>query len=109
MQYGVIEVTLRQVHDLLAQNLRGAIADDEALSRMRGYVSRPSVEDALQRSSDTLFAFALRALRHVASETSESSRATIKRLRECMEPELTRALGRKQNTRALWIKKPPAR
>jgi hypothetical protein len=30
------------------------------------------------------------------------------RVRECMEPELTRALGRK-NTPALWIKKPPAR
>jgi hypothetical protein len=104
----IIEVTLRQVQDVLSQNLRGAIADAKAVSQIRGYLSRPSVQDGVHKSNDTIVAFALRAANQILSDLWAPPVVTIKRLRECFDDsELSRALGQSLPI-GFWIKKPPA-
>src|ERR671936_30842 len=94
MQYdSVIETTLSQVQNLVIKN-PGAIADPEVVSRVRGYISRPSVQDAMQRANDTLMLFALRTLNYLLADRSVSPHQTVNRLRDVMDdPELNRALN----------------
>jgi hypothetical protein len=63
------------------------------------------------RSNDTALCFVLRAVKHILSDKAQSPRAVLNRLWDALdEPELSRALGVKQNSRiSVWRKKPPAR
>jgi hypothetical protein len=111
MQYDrIIDVTLRQIHNVLSQTQRGTITGAEALSKIRGYLSRPAVQDAVHKSNDTIAAFALRAANQILSDLWAPSLVTINRLLECVgDPELNRALGNTLKTQSgFWIKKPPA-
>jgi hypothetical protein len=105
-----IDVTLRQIHNVLSQTQRGTITGAEALSKIRGYLSRPAVQDAVHKSNDTIAAFALRAANQILSDLWAPSLVTINRLLECVgDPELNRALGNTLKTQSgFWIKKPPA-
>ena len=71
MHYPIIEVTLRQICDILLASRRGIISDTEALNRIRAQIFRPSVQDAASRSGDTVFAFALRGLHRILSDRAE--------------------------------------
>jgi hypothetical protein len=106
----IIEVTLCQIQDVLSQILRGAIGDAEAVSQIRGCISRPSVQDAVYKSNDTIVAFALRAVNQILSDLLAPPVVTINRLMECMDDsELHRALGKTSSLPiGLRIKKPPA-
>jgi hypothetical protein len=61
----------------------GKLSDDALAMRLRELVRSQAVRSALERSSDTLFAFALRAVEQVISDQSRSSRETINRLWMC--------------------------
>jgi hypothetical protein len=55
---------------------------------------------ALERSSDTLLTFALRAVERVVSDQSQTNRETINRLWDILDdPHLNKALGLPQNSR----------
>jgi hypothetical protein len=105
-----VNTTLRQIHNVLSQTQRGTITGAEALSKIRGFVSRPAVQDAMHKSNDTMAAFALRAVNQILSDLWAPSLVTINRLLECIDdPELNRALGNTpKNQSGFWIKKPPA-
>jgi hypothetical protein len=68
--------------------------------RFRELVRSQAVRSALERSSDTLFAFALRALAQVISDQSRTNRETINQLWDALDdPHLNQALGLPQKSR----------
>jgi hypothetical protein len=107
----VIEATLRQVRHILINNpSSNGIADAEVLSRLRGYIARPSVQDAMQRANDTLILFALRAVNHLLVDQSTSPRLMVNRVREVMDDsELTRILAGNKVSPFEQLKKPRTR
>jgi hypothetical protein len=87
---------------LLWQNLPSIhnLSDAATVLRFRELVRSPAVRLALGRSSDTLLAFALRAVERVLSDQSQTHRDTINRLWDVLDdPYLNKALGLPQNSR----------
>jgi hypothetical protein len=87
---------------LLWQNLPSIhnLSDAATVLRFRELVQSPAVRLALERSSDTLLAFALRAVERVLSDQSQTHRDTINRLWDVLDdPYLNKALGLPQNSR----------
>ena len=100
----IIVDAIKVAQDLLAQNLPAAqnLSDAAAVMRFRELVRSQAVRSALERSSDTLFAFALRAVERVISDQSPTNRAMITRLWEVLdEPHLNQALGKPHNRRKM--------
>jgi|SRR6516164_310998 hypothetical protein len=98
----VIESAIKAAQNLLRQNLPPMhnLPDAATVTRVRDLVRSPAVQSALGRSSDTFFAFALRAVEHMVANQSRSDRETISRLRDILDdPHLNQALGLPQNYR----------
>jgi hypothetical protein len=68
--------------DLLLQNLPPAhnFTDAATVMRFRELVRSQAIRSALERSSDTLLTFALRAVERVVSDQSRTNRETINQL-----------------------------
>jgi hypothetical protein len=87
---------IKVAQDLLCQNLPPAhnLTDAATVMRFREFVRSQAIRSELERSSDTLFAFALRAVERVISDHSLTNRETINRLWEVLDdPHLNQALG----------------
>ena len=72
----IIVDAIKVAQDLLAQNLPAAqnLSDAAAVMRFRELVRSQAVRSALERTSDTLFAFALRAVERVIFNQSRTNR-----------------------------------
>ena len=108
----LIEFILRRSHETLWANLppQSRLSDAKAVATIRELVASPTARKAIERGSDTLCAFALRALNRIVCEKSRPPADIITRLWDIVdEPQLTRVLGIRQNSSPnLSIKKPPA-
>jgi hypothetical protein len=96
----IIVDAIKAAQDLLCQNLPPAhkLTDVATVMRFRELVRSQAIRSALERSSDTLFAFALRAVERVISDHSRTNRETINRLWEVLDdPHLNQALGNPHN------------
>ena len=70
------------------------LPDAMKVVRLRKFVRSPTVQSALQLSSDTLVAFTLRAVELVIADESRTDRETIRRLRGILNnPHLIQAVG----------------
>ena len=70
------------------------LPDAMKVVRLRKFVSSPTVQSALQRSSDTLLAFTLRAVELVIADQSRTDREMIRRLWHILNnPHLIQAVG----------------
>jgi hypothetical protein len=98
----IIVDTIKVAQDLLLQNLPPAhnLTDAATVMRFRELVRSQAIRSALDRSSDTLLAFALRAVERVVSDQSRTNRETINQLWDILDdPHLNKALGLPQNSR----------
>ena len=97
----VFEAAIRASRNLLWQNLQPRQLPDAAtVLRLRELVHSPSIRSALLQSSDTLLAFALRAVEHIVVDQSQTEREIITRLWDILDdPHLNQALGITQNSR----------
>jgi hypothetical protein len=98
----VIVDAIKVAQNLLWQNLPSThnLSDAATVLRFRELVRSPAVRLALEGSSDTLLAFALRAAERVLSDQSRTHRETINRLWNVFDdPYLNKALGLPQNSR----------
>ena len=98
----VIIDAIKVAKDLLWQNLPPThnLTDVATVMRFRELVRSQAIRSALERSSDTLLAFSLRAVERVVSDQSRTNRETINRLWDVLDdPHLNRALGIPQNSR----------
>jgi hypothetical protein len=101
----VIVDAIKVAQDLLRQNLPPTrnLTDAAAVLRFRELVRSQAIRSALERSNDTLFAFALRAVDQVVSDHSRTNRETINRLWEVLDdPHLNRALGLPNSPRTIF-------
>jgi hypothetical protein len=92
----VIVDAIKVSQDLLRQNLplTRNLTDAAAVLRFRELVRSQAIRSALERSSDTIFALALRAVEQVVSDHSRTNRETINRLWDVLDdPHLNQALG----------------
>jgi hypothetical protein len=100
----VIFEAIKVALHLLRQNLPQwhNLTDAATVLRLRELIGSPSIRSALDRSSDTLFSFALRAIERVISDHSQTNRETINRLWEVLDdPHLNEALGIPHNRRKM--------
>jgi hypothetical protein len=98
----IIVDAIKVAQDLLLQNLPPAhnFTDAATVMRFRELVRSQAIRSALERSSDTLLTFALRAVERVVSDQSQTNRETINRLWDILDnPHLNKALGLPQNSR----------
>jgi hypothetical protein len=98
----IIVDAIKVAPDLLFQNLPAAqnLSNAAAVMRFRELVRSQAVRSALDRSSDTLLTFALRAVERVISDQSRTNRETINQLWDILDdPYLNKALGLPQNSR----------
>jgi hypothetical protein len=97
----VFEAAIKTAKNLLWQNLSAThLTDAATVLRLREVVHSASIRSALLHSSDTLLAFALRAVEHVVADQSRTDREIITRLWDVLDdPHLNRALGITQNSR----------
>jgi hypothetical protein len=101
----IIVDAINVAQDLLSKNLSAAqnLSDAAALMRFRELIRSQAVRSALERSSDTLFAFALRAVERVVADQSPTNREMINRLWEVLdEPHLNQALGKPHTRRKMF-------
>src|SRR6476469_8822181 len=100
----IIADGIKVAQDLLRQNLPPThnLTDAAVVLRFRELVRSQAIRSALERSSDTLFAFALRAVERVISDHSRTNRESINRLWEVLDdPHLNQALGNPHNRRKM--------
>ena len=78
---------IKVARTLLSQNLPPAynLPDAATVTRVRELVHSPSIRSALERSSDTLLAFALRAVERVVADQSLTNRQIITRLWDVLD------------------------
>jgi hypothetical protein len=98
----VIVDTIKMAEDLLRQNLPPTrhLTDAATVMRFRELIRSQAIRLALERSSDTVHAFALRAVKQVISDQSRTNRETINRLWDVLDdPHLHQALGLPQQSR----------
>ena len=92
---------IKVAQTFLSQNLPPAynLPDSATVTRVRELVHSPSIRSALERSSDTLLAFALRAVERVVADQSLTNRQIITRLWDVLDdPHLNQALGISRRT-----------
>src|SRR6516164_1596578 len=93
---------IKVAQDLLWQNLPPThnLTDAATVMRFRELVRSQAIRSALDRGSDTLLTFALRAVERVISDQSRTNRETINQLWDILDdPHLNKALGLPQNSR----------
>ena len=98
----IIIDAIKVAQDLLWQNLPPThnLTDAATVMRFRELVRSQAVRSALERSSDTVLAFALRAVERAVSDQSGTNRETINQLWDVLDdPHLNKALGLPQNSR----------
>lgn len=96
----IIIDAIKVAQDLLRQNLPPTrnLTDAATVMRFRELVRSQAIRSALERSSDTVIAFAWRAVEQVISDQSLTNRETINRLWDVLDdPYLNRALGLPRN------------
>src|SRR5262244_3199828 len=78
----LIEFILRRAHETLWANLppQSRLSDAKAVATIRELVSSPTARKAIERGSDTLCAFALRALNRIVCGKSRSPADIITQL-----------------------------
>jgi hypothetical protein len=92
----VIVDGIKVAQDLLRQNLPAThnLTDAAVVLRFRELVRSKPIQSALERSSDTVLAFALREVERVLCDQSRPHHQTIKRLWDILDdPHLNQALG----------------
>ena len=92
----VIIDAIKVAQDLLRQNLPPThnLTDAAAVLRFRELVRSQTIRSAVERSSDTVLAFALREVERVLFDQSRPHRETINRLWDILDdPHLNQALG----------------
>jgi hypothetical protein len=92
----IIVEAIKVAQTLLWQNLPPMhnLTDAATVMRVRELVRSQAVRSALERSSDTLFAFALRSVERVVSDQTPTRREIINRLWGVLdEPHLNKALS----------------
>src|SRR5262245_5362994 len=74
----IIVDAIKVAQDLLSQNLPPAhnLTDAATVMRFRELIRSQAIRSALERGSDTLFVFALRAVERVTSDHSQTNRQT---------------------------------
>src|SRR5262245_40041579 len=100
----IIVDAIKLAQELLCQNLPAVhnLSDAALVLRFRELLRSQAVRSALERSSDTLFAFALRAVERVISDQSRTNREMIDRLWEVLnDPHLNEAIGNPHNRRKM--------
>jgi hypothetical protein len=100
----IIVDAIKLAQELLCQNLPAVhnLSDAALVMRFRELLRSQAVRSALERSSDTLFAFALRAVERVISDQSRTNREMIDRLWEVLnDPHLNEAIGNPHNRRKM--------
>jgi hypothetical protein len=98
----IIVEAVKIAQGLLCQNLPAVhtLSDAALVMRLRELVRSQAVRSALERSSDTLSAFALRAVERV--DQSRTNRDMINRLWDVLDdPHLSEALGTPRNRRKM--------
>ena len=98
----IIADGIKVAQDLLRQNLPAThnLTDAAVVFRFRELVRSQAIRSALERSSYTVLAFALRAVEQVISDQSRTNRETINRLWDVLDdPHLHQALGLPQQSR----------
>jgi hypothetical protein len=98
----IIVDAIKVAQDLLRQNLPPThnLTDAATVMRFRELVRSQAIRSALDRSSDTLLTFALRAVERAISDQSRANRETINQLWDILDdPHLNKALGLPQNSR----------
>jgi hypothetical protein len=106
----VIEQAVRKAQIILWAN-SPALSDAETIRRIRAIVAAPAVQEASERGSDTIPAFALRGVHRILFDRPAPACVTIDRLCDILhELELNRVLGVSSRPGInLWLRKPPAR
>jgi hypothetical protein len=97
----VIVEALKVAQVLLCQNLppKQNLTDAATVLRLRELIGTPSIRSALERSSDAVTTFSLRAVERVLSDRSLSHREIINRLWDVLgDAHLNKALGLPPNT-----------
>lgn len=92
----LIVEAIKVARDLLCQNLppRQHLGNAATMMRFQELVRSQAIRSALERSADTLFAFALRAVERVISDQTRTNREIINQLWEILDdPHLNQALG----------------
>jgi hypothetical protein len=90
-----------QAQGLLCQNLspKHNLTDAATILGLHEVIGSPSIRSALERSSDALTTFALRAVERVLLDRSLSHRETINRLWHVLDDaHLNKAFGLPRNT-----------
>src|SRR2546421_692719 len=72
------------------------LADERTVACLLAILGKPEVGYALERGNDTASCFALRAVKHILSDTHQPPRAAINRLWHVMDEPKLNPLG-KQN------------
>jgi hypothetical protein len=97
----LIVEAIKMARGLLRQNLppMHSLTDAATVLRLRELVNSPSIRSALDRSNDTILAFALRAVERALCDHSRPHGQTIKLLWDILDdPHLIEALGLPQNS-----------
>ena len=92
----VIADALKLAQDLLRQNLPPThnLTDAAVVLRFRELIRSQAIRSALERSSDTVLAFALREVERVLCDQSRPHRETINQLWDILDDQhLNQALG----------------
>ena len=100
----IIVEAIKVAQDFLCQNLPPAqnLTDAATVMRFRELMRSQATRSALERSSDTLFAFAFRAVERVISDHSRANRETVNQLWEVLDdPYLNQALGKPLSRRRM--------
>src|SRR6266478_6568254 len=85
----VIIDAIKMAQRLLSQNLAPThnLPDATTVMRFRDLVRSPAIQSALERSSDTFAAFALRAVERALADRSRTDREIISRLWDLLDGE----------------------
>jgi len=100
----IIVEAIKVAQDFLCQNLPPAqnLTDAATVMRFRELMRSQATRSALERSSDTLFSFALRGVERVISDHSRTNRETINQLWEVLDDlYLNQALRKPLNRRRM--------
>jgi hypothetical protein len=98
----LIHLLIRQIQGVLWDNLTRArqVPADTAVNAIRALVYAPAAQRALEKGSDTVRAFALRAVSRVLRDDQQPPRVVLDRLRSVLdEANLNRALGARPQSR----------
>jgi hypothetical protein len=98
----IIVDAIKVAQALLLQSVSPTYNSTDAATVMRfhEFIRSPAIRLSLERSSDTLLTFALRAVVRVVYDQSRTNRETINQLWDILDdPHLNEALGPLQNSR----------